>query len=319
VPDAKAVAGESTKEEEFSYLQTWEGVRIGAALQMIATPNPVAALLIRRIAADCPLLWPDWELPIDAPLPLSRELLGLLKDGTAVPNLRGKDPREWTAEERAYQRVVSEALINSKLVSPELFEKEGQKYRYVTFDHLWRDPEEYRGKVVPVTGRMIRLRRQQAPRPAQAYGLPFAYEAQVVGPTAKRNPYWILFVTLPEGLEEAESMNRAIRFYGYYIKKVKYESDDQKVRVTHLLIGPTVILEEPATTAPPERIFSRDVLLALMGGALAIVLAIVGMALYFRRGDRAVQSKLAALRDRPLNLGSEEPEPPKDSGLGGTP
>jgi hypothetical protein len=188
---------------------------------------------------------------------------------------------------------------------------EDEEHRFITFDHLWRNPDMYRGWIVPVKGRMIRLRKWEAPRLAQENGVKYFWEGWVVGPTAKRNPYCIVFVTLPEGLKEAEKMDQPIRFYGYYIKRFRYDAEDAK-RETHLLVGPTVILDKAPPAAEPANtgIFSQHVLLATAAGCFGITMLIVGLTLWFRRGDRKVHSRLASLRDKPLELGSAETDPP---------
>jgi hypothetical protein len=306
---SKAVPGEPAKEPEFGFLQTPVGIRLSAAIQMIAMPNPVAAIGVRLAAASgefAPLLWPEWEVALDAPPPLPVKYLSDLKDGTAIPgNLGAKPPEEWTREERAYLQILNDALIDSRLVPAKFFEEAAQKNRHVTFDHLWRNPGEYRGEIVPVTGRMIRFRRWPTPSRAKASGIESVYEAWVVGETPKRNPYCILFTDLPAGMEEKETMDHPVRFYGYYIKKFRYQADKAD-RMTHLLIGPTIYPETVPPPPPPAMPFSRFVLFGIAGGSLALLFAIVAMGLWFRRGDRAIHSKLAAMREKSLNLSDDE-------------
>lgn len=295
----------------FGFQDTWEGVRLCAALQMVATANPIGAVAVRLAAAENPLTWPDWELTLDRPLPLAAHLLDKIRDGTPVPSLTMRPLSDLKPDELAFYMVTCQALIYSHLVKAELFEKVGEDddHGFITFAHLWRQPKLYRGEIVPVKGRMIRLRRWEAPKLAQENGVKYFWEGWVVGPTRGVNPYCIIFAELPEGLKEAEKMDRQVRFYGYYIKKFRYDAEDAK-RETHILIGPTVFLEKAVAAPPPERIFSRDVLIATAIGCFSITVIIVGLTLWFRRGDRAVQSKLAALRDRPLELGSSETDPP---------
>jgi hypothetical protein len=306
---AKGLQGEPVKEPEYGFLQSPAGIRISASLQMMAIPNPIAALGVRLAAASGevgPLLWPEWEVALDAPPPLPFKYLADLQDGTPIPqNLAQKDPKAWTPDERAYLHILNDALINARLVPAKLFEDAAKKQEYVTFDDLWRNPAEYRGEIVPLRGRMIRLRRHKTPTRAQASGIEYVYEAWVVGQTPKRNPYCILFTDLPPELQPQETMDQPVRFNGYYVKKFRYDAD-KAVRMTHLLIGPTVYPEPVATPPAPYMPFSRMVLFGIMGGSLALFLALVAMALWFRRGDKAIHSKLASLREQTLNLSDEE-------------
>jgi hypothetical protein len=298
--------------DDFGYLQSWTGVRIGAALQVLAVPNAVSPVMARMAAAENPLTWPDWELTLTSPLPLSEHLLRDLKDSTPVPNLTNRPLSDLKPDERAYYMVTCQALIYSHLVHVDLFEKVGEddEHRFITFAHLWKQPNLYRGQVVPVRGRMIRLRRWEAPKLAQENGVKYFWEGWVVGPTKGVNPYCIVFVELPEGLKEAEKMDQPVRFYGYYIKRFRYDAEDAK-RETHILIGPTVILEKAPVIVPAtEGIFSRHVLIATGVGFFSITVIIAGLTLWFRRGDKKVQHRLASLRDKPLELGSAETDPP---------
>ncbi len=306
-------------EQPIKFVETPTGVRVGAAMQMLAATNPVVVAAARLAAGDNPLLWPDWELALDAPLPLKSKWLNEIKDGTPTPRMQGVPFRELPISDQAFYLLLCQALDYSRSVPVELFQRAGEKNSFVTFDHLWRQPDLYRGQIVPVIGRMIRLRKWEAPRLAQQKGIEFAYEGWVVGQTPKRNPYCIVFVAIPEGLHEAETMDRQVKFYGYYLKKFRYDAE-KTVRETHLVVGPTVFLEPNQTPAtPPSEPFTRNVLLATLAGLLGIMLMIAAMYLWFRRGDRRVQARLAALRDRqPLQLGGEEdvtevrPAPPDD-------
>jgi len=53
-----------------------------------------------------------------------------------------------------------------------------------------------------------------------------------------------------DGLKEAEKMDRQIRFYGYYIKRFRYDAEDAK-RETHILDRPTVFLDKAAAGVEP--------------------------------------------------------------------
>jgi hypothetical protein len=290
-------------------------------MAIFTVPNPIVVaanrIMVVASAETGPFLyipWPEWSLELDAPPPLTTKWLHDLKDDAPFMGPGGKRPwPDLTEDEKATWLVFHEALVNSNLVPAELFKKAGQENSYVTYDHLSKRPNEYRGKVVPVVGRMLRLRKWPTTARAAAQGIDFVYEASVAGQTPNRPPYSIYFLTPPDGLEPAETMDRPVKFYGYFIKKFRYEGDKGKHFSTHLLVGPTVTLEAAPPAPPPETPYTRMVLFAIAGGCLGLTALIVAMTLWFRRGDRAIQDKLALLRDRqPLNLDGEAAANPEE-------
>jgi hypothetical protein len=287
---------------------------VRATMQVFAGTDPVSIAAVRIMAVDdrnarsAELKVSGWDLEIDAPLPLRSAWLQQLQDSTPIPNLRVPIPwHERPPGDRAFIQVQYQAFQNCKLVPPELFKKAGEQNSYVTYDHLKDTPGEYRGKVVPVSGRMIRLRQYPIHRPeAKAQGIDFVYEGWVVGQTPKRNPYCILFVNLPEGLQPQETMDQPVAFYGYFIKKFRYDAQ-KAVRETNLLIGPTVWLGKAPPPAEQSEPFTRHVVFVVMGIGLAMAAALFGLHWWFRRGDRAVHQQLAVYRDRRgLGLGEDD-------------
>jgi hypothetical protein len=307
---------------QIGVLETNDGIRISAALQMMAVPNPTVVVANRIAAVSSPetgpRLFPEWDLVPDGPLPLSDRLLGMLRDDTPIPNKATPVP-ELTQSERAYWAIQDEALFACKVVPPELFKKAAEKNEYVTFDHLFENPNRWRGEVVPVVGKLLRVRKWRPSQKAQDLGIDFVYEGFVAGQTPHRPPYWILFTKLPEGLKVQETMSQPITFYGYFIKRVRYQAENVERR-TNLLIGPTVYLQEKAAPPPPSTPFSREVLFATFGGLLALATVIVTIHWWFHRGDRKIHSRLAALRDKqPLGLEGDEPAGPQASSSLGSP
>src|SRR6516162_3476170 len=131
-----------------------QALRVSAAMQVFAARDPVSCAALRIAAVShpdtAPLLAPDWDLTPDRPYALSEDQLEAIRDGTkiALPN---KPVDKWTSDEKAFAELRFEALVKSDLAYrqvPELFENAAKEYDYVTFDHLFGSPKEYRGKVV---------------------------------------------------------------------------------------------------------------------------------------------------------------------------
>jgi hypothetical protein len=89
------------QDDEFSFHDTWLGVRLAASMQMLAVPHPIAVFGPRLAAAENPLTWPDWQFTLDSPLPLSLTLLKDLKDKTPVPNIMQRPLSDLKPDERA--------------------------------------------------------------------------------------------------------------------------------------------------------------------------------------------------------------------------
>jgi hypothetical protein len=278
-----------------------QGIHVSAAMQVFAVRNPVSIAAIRVMAASDgriqPLLFPDWELVSDAPIPLPREILEKLSDGTPIPDMK-KALSQYRDDELAYWVIQDRALINSALVRPELFKNAGEANEHATFDHLFNTPNDWRGQVVKVQGHMLRIRKWRPSKNVQEAGIDWVYEGFIAGQTPHRPPYWVLFTTLPEGLKVQETMSVPVTFYGYFIKKLKYPAEKVD-RVTNLLIGPTVFVDaQEAAVTPPSTPFSRDVLFATVGGLFTLGVVIVALHWWFHRSDRAIQTQLTVLRER---------------------
>lgn len=285
------------------------GILYSAAMQTFAVPNPISIAAVRVMAAaddtTAQLLFPDWEMALDAPIPLPERLLELQQDDTPIPN-KAKPLQKLTQRELAYWALLDDALIDCNSVRPELFKKAAEENDYATYDHLFKQPGEWRGKVVPVEGKLLRVRKWRPSQKAQEAGIPFVYEGWIAGQTPGRPPYWVLFTTLPEGLEVRETMRRPVKFYGYFIKRVIYQADKVERR-TNLLIGPTLYLMDDPTAQRDEAPFSRDVLYIAIGGLFSIAVVLGALHLFFRRGDKAIHSRLSVMRDKqPLGLGDDE-------------
>jgi hypothetical protein len=273
----------------------------GAAAQLILARNPLVVAVLR----DEGLRWKVWREPEflgNSVPPLNGAWLDELRDNTGNPDLRGKAEDEISKDKLAYVKVLNQALINAYETPADVFAKSAAENAHVTFAHLWEDPERYRGKVIPIKGRLIRLRKNNAPLGAQKMGIPFVYQGWIQGPTRGSHPFWVLFPYLPEGLKEAEKMDREVIFNGYFLKKMKYPAGDgSKYLQTPLLVGPTVILaKEPP--APPSVVPTSMNMVGVIGGVIvAVALGLVLLHWYFHRGDQALKKHLQQLQNDRVN------------------
>jgi len=131
-------------------------------------------------------------------------------------------------------------------------------------------PGLYRGKVVPVKGRLVAVRRWETPanvfeisKKSASYSKPLThiYEGFVQGPGKGTSPYCIVLTSLPPGVEVSETLNADITFYGYFIKKLKYSLDGPDLRkadrISPLLVGAITKVEEIRRPRAPAPAASR--------------------------------------------------------------
>jgi hypothetical protein len=292
----------------------WESVPLAqpaAAAEMVLERNPFTLVLMRIKARD----WVVWHEPLapDLAPELTAEWLDKVRDNKAMPDFRGKPLGKRRPEEVAVYNAYCEAVANAHEVPLEAFMKSAEDYKFVTFAHLWTDSDKYRGKVIPLQGRLLRVRQIEAPLQLQDRGIKFIFEGWIKGPTKDSTPFVVIFPELAEDktsptglLEPAENMDRAVTFYGYYFKKFRYPVElgtgPQKKTVDRsspLLIGPTVILTQAAPPpTPSEPAISADLFAFLFGFALVVVTLMVGLSWWFRRGDRQFHQRVSQLHNQ---------------------
>ncbi len=278
--------------------------QVAAAAQLVLARNPLTIAVLR----DEGLRWKVWlepEFLADMAPTLNPDWLEAVRDGTPMPNWTGGvADDEKRRDQIAVVKVWTEAVVNAFNTPADAFAKSAEENAYVTFAHLYNDPGTYRGKVIPVKGRLTRLRKHPATREAVQAGVPWVYEGWIFGSTERSRPFWVIFPTLPEGLKEAETMDRQVTFNGYFLKKLKYPAaDGSKILETPFLIGPTLTLVK---TPAPALESSPVPTTVMVWVSLLLVVVSVGLGFlswYFRRGDLAFKQRLARLQaERGLTL-----------------
>jgi hypothetical protein len=282
------------------YWESHEGFRVDAAVRLILARYPYTIAAVRLAASEQPLLWPEWQFITDVALPLPAHLLKATKDNTALPDFSGKappSPADW-----AFYWLLNKALVLANDTPEENFKKSAEEHRFLQFPHLFANPSQWRGKVITVRGKLLTLRKEPAPLPAQQQGVKFVYEGWINGPTKHTNPYCVVFTELPPGLDVFEMTNRRslpeVTFYGYFLKKFRYTAANAD-RLTVYLVGRTIEVE-PTPPAPPadEQPFSRMVLFVVAGGVIVLVMIAIAFSWWFGRGDARTRSRLSELRER---------------------
>ncbi len=198
----------------------------------------------------------------------------------------------------------------------------------VSYAHLFNEPERYRGQVVHVSGRLVRLRRFDPPDDARGLGVSDLYEGWIMTDRYNENPACVVFTSLPAGLkiDEGRRLNiEGVSLDGYFYKRYRYKAYDSKkaneYRDAPLLIGHT--LRGPFGSSAKEEDTQDDwghnliwVFVCVVGGT---VVGVIGLTIWFRYQDRRIRNRLAASRHTdfvppPSLVDREDDEPLVDRG-----
>jgi hypothetical protein len=188
--------------------------------------------------------------------------------------------------------------------------------RDVTYANLFNEPEQYRGHVIRVSGRLIRLLAFPAPDEARADGLGTFYEGWIMTDPYGENPMCLVFTDLPSGLQvdNERKYNDEVSFDGYFYKRYRYKAADSKkrneFRDAPMLIGHTLFGRfNKATVAESAESDNWGhsliwVFLGVVGGA---VVGVIGLTFWFRYHDSRVRHRLRASRNPVFVPPSEGP------------
>jgi hypothetical protein len=218
----------------------------------------------------------------------------------------GRDIGVGTPETAAYGEVL--ALAN--FTSDRAFEKAARPD--VVYYNLFAAPEEYRGEVVRLRGRLARLVRWKPPPEALERGVNDLYEAWLFNDdSGYGNPLIFAFTELPPGLKPRDKFEPHVPVVvtGYFFKKFRAQGPDKKWRDAPLLIGHTLTVR-PGAGAPAEADdkWAEHLGLIFLSVVAATVCAVVALTWWFRRSDQRVRRRLLAAR------GAHEFVPPPPDG-----
>jgi hypothetical protein len=234
--------------------------------------------------------------PGDNPAAIDKNLrvFRLIKDRAV--RARGEDNWE---EVVAWNRV----MLHARRFSPEDLEKyaNGDLKFHMLFDEARRD---YKLDLVKFEGRLIKLDKTKASEKLLEAGVEFIYEGWIVPKDEPSgNPICVVFTDPPDGIEPTGRVNKWVSFAGYSFKLLKYTSGERNAKdpnkyddkLAPLLLGRAVI-ERPD---PDGRSVSWG---DFFTGSVAIITLVlgfaVGVAWWFRRGDRKAKQEIQAHRTK---------------------
>jgi hypothetical protein len=284
------LAGESVKAWSLEGAMTnrYSRVSLGAGtLVLSGFDGPFAGLgaLVAGQQHDC------WALiDTDRFRPLPAEWLEAVSDGRGIP-VGG-------LEAEMYARV----LLRANFTSAKAFR--GAVRTDVTYNHVFEDPARYRGVVVRVEGRLLRVNRYDPPFEAAEAGVNDVYEAWVFNEQLGANPYCVIFTEwpadLPRDLLGVPKIERPIRVAldGYFFKKFRYKSNDRRSseRDAPLVIGHALfVVSKGSVGRSPESAAWLNTMLWVFAGVVAALIAgVVGLTYWYRRSDSRVRRRIMA-------------------------
>jgi hypothetical protein len=161
-------------------------------------------------------------------------------------------------------------------------------------------------------------------------GLLTLYEGWVYVHPDDGEPWNVIFCDLPPELTVGEDVDYPVAFDGYFFKALKLRFGKKDLSVPQLL-GKTIQMQTggaadggrgPAGPGLADA-FSTGFVITLTALAAAVIALLVGLAWWFRHGDRRVRSRLASLQppasftslgpgplDGPLDPGEDTANPP---------
>jgi hypothetical protein len=239
------------------------------------------------------------------------------KDGRILGPIRdGKGIYVGDEESQAFAQV----LVLANYSSTRAFARAAR--HDLSYANLFNEPAKYRGDVVHLIGRLLRLTRFDPPLDAAALGVNDYYEAWIVNDIYGSNPYCAICIELPQGLQPAEKVRGVeVAFDGYFYKRFRYKAADSyqpnQYRDAPVLIGHglTVLSAGKDETLAPAQTWGNDVMLVFVAGVSLAVLIVIALTLWFRYSDKRVRHRLQMAREASFVLPEPEDEsvPPADS------
>jgi hypothetical protein len=168
----------------------------------------------------------------------------------------------------------------------------------VSYPQLFADPEEFRGQVINLRGRLKRVRAMPAPSFIRE-DISTIYECGIFD--ARRygdHPLIAAITELPADVEVSDDMEIPVEIDGYFFKIWRYRAGDAW-RDAPLLIGRTLRVEPGAAlqkSADTSTTFSKDLVIGSLLLFGITIGAISALSWWYRRGDSRIRERIAAKR-----------------------
>jgi len=183
----------------------------------------------------------------------------------------------------------------------------------VSYGALYNHPDEYRGRVIYVEGRLKRVERMAPMFEAAVEGVSVLYVGYLFNELSGANPYRVIFTEWPAGLprdllRQDKKIDQDIRvsFAGYFYKRYRYKAIDSKANTSRdapMLVGHSLTFHSSreaeskvVVDSGEGSVWGRSLAYGILALLLATVGTVLGMAWWFRRSDQRVRSRIQAAR-----------------------
>jgi hypothetical protein len=157
--------------------------------------------------------------------------------------------------------------------------------RDLTWAHLLREPDKYRGQLVLLRGRLLRLTRDDCGE--NDYGLTTRYEGWVATEESGKYSYAVIVTEPPTGLALG-TPNDSVAVAGYFLGWWRHPDQNEKLTSSPIILGRRLVtLKQPMR---PDVAISPAYGIAI--GAAIVVLALGSVYFGFRRGRSPVAESL---------------------------
>jgi len=200
-------------------------------------------------------------------------------------------------EAMAYEQVLVRAYFTSNKAFASAVRTD------LTYTHLFEEPARYRGQVVRVEGRLLRVNRHQPTWRAMEGCVNDVYEAWIFPPGLGSSPYCVLFVEWPAGLprsvlgKDRLKQQITVSLDGYFFKKYRYEGKgDKNVREAPLVIGHSLTVPKQVETAGEDSDWGPTLIYIFLGSLAGLIFGVLGLTYWYRKSDNDIRKRVLQKR-----------------------
>ena len=153
----------------------------------------------------------------------------------------------------------------------------------VQYINLMTEPDRFRGEPVTIHGDLWRLYEFEAG--PNTLGLKALYEAWIFTSDSEKNPYRVIFTTLPKELEPGVNLRKQVRVTGYFFKREGYASSGG-MHVAPTLLAQRIIPFRPPGAPPSTDAIVPYMMVVIAAIGLAFLVTLVGFTISDRRAAR---------------------------------
>ncbi len=152
---------------------------------------------------------------------------------------------------------------------------------WVTFSQLYRNPSNYRGKLVALRGEFRGIAYYSAP--ANDRGIEGYYQAWLQ-PERENDPVVVYCLQLPSGFPEGMRIQEPVEVIGVFFKRWVYQAQDG-LRVAPVVLAKKPIWKRPPPTTTGAFTSPQNILLAV---GISLGLTVIFLAYVFRRQEERI-------------------------------